>query len=158
MRTAHGRYLGALAALIIAGAAMPADAGERQNFLVTLEGTFAEFVMYCRVVDGNSVRTVRYSELMPNSYRISADALSCTVTIPGHSGQISGKLYENGKLIADADEKAVRPILKLRSGGPWGKAKAARASVPVRLIRRPAEPQKRPATAEPRDLLPRQGR
>lgn len=155
MRTEHGRYLGAVAALLLAGAAMPAEAGERQNFLVKLEGTFAEFVMYCRVVDGKTTRTVQYHEFMPNSYRIAAEAVYCTVAIPDRSGQISGKLYKNGKLIADADEKATRPIVKLRSGGPWGQAKGTRASAPVRLIRLPAETESPPATAEPRDLLPR---
>lgn len=155
MISAHGKRLGSLAALILAAAAATAEAGERQNFLVKLDGSFAEFIMYCKMVDGDAVRTVQYRETMPNSYRIAADAISCTVAIPDHSGQISGKLYANGKLIANVDEKATRPILKLRSGGPWGKARGIRASAPARLIRLPSEVESPPATAEPRDLLPR---
>ena len=154
MKTAHGIYHGALLALMLAGSAMPAQAGERQNFLVKLEGSFAEFVMYCKLVDGNAVRTVQYREMIPSSYRISAEALSCTVSIPGLNGQLSAKLYENGKLIADADEKATRPVVKLRSGGPWGQPEGTGLSMPARLVR-PAEPQTPPATATPRNLIQR---
>jgi len=155
MKSAHGKCLACLVALILAGTAAVAQAGERRNFLVKLEGSFAEFVMYCKTVDGGSTRTVQYNDLLPNSYRIAAEAVSCTVALPDRNGQISGKLYENGRLIADADEKATRPILKLRSGGPWGQAKGIRASAPARLIRLPAEAESPPATAGPRDLIPR---
>lgn len=155
MKSAHEKYFACLAALILAGTATAAEAGERRNFLVKLEGSFAEFVMYCELVDGGSTRTVQYNDLLPNSYRIAAEAVSCTVALPDRNGQISGKLYENGKLIADADEKATRPILKLRSRGPWGQASATRASAPARLIRLPAEAESPPATAGPLDLLRR---
>jgi hypothetical protein len=155
MKSAHGRYLGFLLALLVAGTTTAAEAGERRNFLVKLEGSFAEFVMYCKVLDGGGTRIVQYSELMPNSYRIAAEAVSCTIALPDRNGQISAKLYENGKLIADAEEKATRPILKLRSGGPWGRAKGVGASAPARLIRLPAEGESPAATAGPRDLIPR---
>lgn len=155
MLSAHGKYLASLAALIIAGAATVAQAGERRNFLVKLEGSFAEFVMYCNMVDGGGTRTVRYNGLLPNSYRIAAEAISCTIALPDRNGQISGKLYENGELIVDAEEKATRPILKLRSVGPWGKARGIRASAPARLIRLPIEAESPAATAGPRDLLSR---
>jgi hypothetical protein len=155
MKSAHGIFLASLAALIIAAATTAAEAGERRNFLVKLEGSFAEFVMYCKTLDRGSTQTVQYNDLLPNSYRITAEAVSCTVALPDRNGQISGKLYENGRLIADADEKATRPILKLRSGGPWGQAKALGASAPARLIRLPAEAESPAATAGPRDLLSR---
>lgn len=154
MKIVHGICPGVLLALMLAGGGIPAQAGERQNFLVKLDGTFAEFVMYCRVMNGGAVRTVRYSELLPNSYRVTAEAVSCTVSMPSRNGLISAKLFENGKLIAKADEKATRPVVKLRSGGPWGQPKGAGLSMPARLVR-PAEPQAPPADANPRDLLAR---
>lgn len=155
MKSAHGKYLACLAALILGAATVAAEAGERRDFLVKLEGSFAEFVMYCKVFDGGGTKIVQYSELMPNSYRIAAEAVSCTIALPDRNGQISGKLYENGKLIADAEEKATRPILKLRSGGPWGQAKGVGASAPARLIRLPAEAESPAATAGPRNLIQR---
>lgn len=152
----HGRYFRALlAALILAGAAAPVRAGERRDFLVELEGSFAEFVIYCRLVDGDSAQTIKRREFLPESYRIIADAVSCTVTMLDFRGRLSGKLYADGELIASADQNAIRPIIKLRSDGPWGLARGARSSVPIRLTRPPAKPLGPPATGDPRDLIPR---
>lgn len=131
----HGRYFRALlAALILAGAAGAAGAaraGERRDFLVELDGTVAEFVMYCRLVDGDIQKTIRRREFLPESYRFRAEAVSCTVTMLDYRGRISGRLYADGKLIASAEQNAIRPIVELRSDGPWGKARGARSSVPV---------------------------
>jgi hypothetical protein len=144
------RFAGALlAALLLAGMASPASAGERREFLIELDGTFAEFVMYCTLIDGDIRKTVRRREYLPESYRIEAEAVSCTVTMLDYRGRISGKLYADGRLIASAAQNAIRPIIKLRSDGPWGPARGARSSVPIRPTRPPAHPEKPPAPIRP---------
>jgi len=143
MRTAHGKYLGALITVfLLAVMIAPAPAGERRQFLVELDGSFAEFVMYCTLVDGEIEQTIRRREFLPESYRIRAEAVSCTVTMLEYRGRISGRLYADGKLIASAEQNAIRPIVKLRSDGPWGKARGARSSVPI--YRSPPPPRPRP--------------
>lgn len=145
IRTAHGKYLGALIALfLLADMAAPAPAGERRQFLVELDGTFAEFVMYCTLVDGDIEQTIRRREFLPESYAIQAEAVNCTVTMLDYRGRISGRLYADGKLIASAEQNAIRPIVKLRSDGPWGSARGARSSVPIYRVRPMPEP--RPPT------------
>lgn len=141
-RTGTAKCLGALIALLLACMATPALAGERRQFLVELDGTFAEFVMYCRLIDGEISQTIRRREFLPESYRIRAEAVSCTVTLLDYRGRISGRLYADGKLIASAEQNAIRPIVKLRSDGPWGKARGARSSVPI--YRGPPRPRPRP--------------
>lgn len=128
-----GRYLRALAAaLLLIGMAAPALAGERREFLVELDGTFAEFIMYCTLMEGGIARTVRRREFLPESYVVEAEALSCTVTMLDFRGRLSGRLYADGRLVASADQNAIRPVIKLRSDGPWGEARGARSSVPIR--------------------------
>ena len=149
VRTTPGKYLGALiTALLLAGMASPASAGERREFLIELDGTFAEFVMYCTLIDGDIRKTVRRREYLPESYRIEAEAVSCTVTMLDYRGRISGKLYADGRLIASAAQNAIRPIIKLRSDGPWGPARGTRSSVPIRPARPPG-PEKPPTPTRP---------
>jgi len=139
VRATLRRYSGALmAALVLAGMPAPAGADGRTHFLVQLDGTFAEFVMYCTVIDGDSSRTVRRREYLPETYRIEADALSCAVTLLEFRGRISGALYADGRLVASAAQNAIRPIVRLRSDGPWGPARGTRSSVPIRPARPPA--------------------
>lgn len=141
MKTAHGKYLGALfAVFLLAGLALPAGADERRRFLIELDGTFAEFVMYCRVVDGGVTQTIRRREFLPESYVIKAEAVSCAVTMLDYRGRISGRLYADGRLIASAEQSAIRPIVELRSDGPWGPARGARSSVPIYRVRPPINP------------------
>ncbi len=127
-------YAGALAAaLLLAGMPATVAADDRPHFLIQLDGTFAEFVMYCTLIDGEIKETVRRREYLPESYRIIADAVSCTVTLLEFRGRIWGSLYSDGRLIASASQNAIRPIVKLRSDGPWGPARGTRSSVPIRL-------------------------
>jgi hypothetical protein len=134
MKATQRTYAGAIAAtLLLAGMPAQVEADDRPHFLIQLDGTFAEFVMYCTVIDGDIKKTVRRREYMPESYRIEADAVSCTVTLLEIRGRIWGSLYSDDRLIASAAQNAIRPIVKLRSDGPWGPAKGTRSSVPVRL-------------------------
>jgi len=129
-RTGTVKYLGALTALLLAVTATPGFAGERREFLIELDGTFAEFEMDCTLIDGDVRQTVRRREFLPESYEILAEAVSCEIAMPGYSGRIRGKLYADGKLIASAAQNAVRPSITLRSDGPWGPARGTRSSGP----------------------------
>jgi hypothetical protein len=141
--TTHRKCLRDLfVALLLASMAVPATADERRQFLVELDGTFAEFVMYCRLIDGDIEQTIRRREFLPESYAIQAEAVNCTVTMLDYRGRISGRLYADGKLIASAEQSAIRPIVKLRSDGPWGPARGVRSSVPV--YRTPPAPEPPP--------------
>lgn len=134
MRATLRTYAGALAAaLLLAGMPATVGADNRPRFLIQLDGTFAEFVMYCTIIDGDIKKTVRRREYLPESYRIVADAVSCTVTLLEFRGRMSGALFWDGRLIASAAQNAIRPIVKLRSDGPWGPARGTRSSVPIRL-------------------------
>jgi hypothetical protein len=115
----------------------------RQKFRIELDGTFDEFVMSCRLIDGDVGRTIRRREFLPETYVILAEAVSCTVTMLDYRGRLSGRLYaEDGRLIASAEQNAIRPVVKLRSDGPWGAARGLRSAVPVT----PATPRPRPQT------------
>jgi hypothetical protein len=142
VRTTPGKHLGALiTALLLAGTTSSASAGERREFLIELDGTFAEFVMYCTLIDGDIRKTVRRREYLPESYRIEAEAVSCTVTMLDYRGRISGRLYADGKLVASAEQSAIRPVVKLRSDGPWGPARGVRSAVPIYRSPPPREPE-----------------
>jgi hypothetical protein len=144
-RTVATRYLGLLIGAFLSVAVITSTgAGDRREFLIELDGTFAEFVMYCRLVDGNVTQTIRRREFLPESYAIEAEAVNCTVTMLDYRGRISGRLYAGGQLIASAEQNAIRPIVKLRSDGPWGSARGARSSVPIYRVRPMPEP--RPPT------------
>lgn len=131
------KSLGVCLAAAVLGAltgAVPATpaAETHRDFLIVLDGTFSEFVMYCDLVDGDSRRTIRRREFLPQEYRLTADAVSCTVTMLDFRGRISAALYRGDQLIASARQNAIRPIVKVRSDGPWGAARGARSAVPIR--------------------------
>lgn len=130
------------AGLAFAGAGAAQEL-ERQNFLVELDGSFSEFIMRCTLIDGEVRERITRREYLPESYRILAEAVSCEITMLDYRGRLSGRLYaEDGSLIASADQNAVRPIVKLRSEGPWGAARGIRSSVGI-------NPSIQPRTAPP---------
>jgi len=129
--TKVGSLIGVAAALLAATVTAAAAAEKRHHFRIELDGTFSEFVMYCTLVDGDRRQTIRRREYLPESYRILAEAVSCTVTMLDFRGRLSGTLYADGRPIASAAQNAIRPVIKLRSAGPWGAARGARSAIPV---------------------------
>jgi hypothetical protein len=142
--------IGVGAALLLAAAATAEAAEKRHDFRIELDGTFSEFVMYCTLVDGDRRQTIRRREYLPESYRILADAVSCTVTMLDFRGRISGSLYADGELVASSAQNAIRPVIMLRSAGPWGTAGGARSAIPIT----PSVPRKPPPAPKPRPGAP----
>ncbi len=114
-------------------AVSPAALGdeERKAFRVVLDGSFAEFVMACEIVDDGTRRRLRYREYLPQTDRFAAEVLSCTVTVLDFRGRISAELYADGKPVARVRQNAVRPVVSVRSDGPWGAARGRRSAIPV---------------------------
>lgn len=134
-----------IAASLAAWLSLPGPAGAqgsgRQNFLIELDGSIAEFVMYCTLVDGDVRQQVKRRAYLPKSYRIQAQAVSCTVTMLDFRGRLNGRLYaQDGRLIASIEQIAVRPVVRLRSEGPWGAARGTRSAMAISPSRRPESP------------------
>ncbi|HEM47117.1 MAG TPA: hypothetical protein ENO23_08745 [Alphaproteobacteria bacterium] len=123
-----------LVALALPAAAVPPvrAAAEREDFILVLDGSFAEFVMYCELVDGDSRHEIRRREYLPRTYRFAADAVSCAVNLLEERGRVSAELRRGGRVIAVVSQNAVRPVVEVRSQGPWG---GARGTATARSIR-----------------------
>lgn len=126
------RYLGLLiGVLLLVAVITSAGAGDRREFLIELDGTFARFVMDCTLIEGDIRETIQRREYLPEYYVIVAEAISCRVTMPHYSGRIWGTLYADGKPIANTEQNAVHPAIELRSEGPWGPARGIKLLEPA---------------------------
>jgi len=101
--------------------------GEEEPFLLRLEGSPAvKFVMICDVIEGSARQQIRRRDLLAHSYRFTADAIDCRITVLDQRGRLEVYLFEGERLIAAEDSIASRPAIGVRSAGPWGPAAAWR--------------------------------
>ena len=111
---------GIVAAVVLAIAPAAAEAKE---FLLTVDGApLRRFYMSCRLVDDGDVQQLERKALTLQRYAITADAVSCTVSMTDARGRLSVRLEVDGRVIAQASINALYGRVRVFSAGPWGGA------------------------------------
>ncbi len=131
-------------------AALP-PAPPEPRFRLELSGTPAlAYRGQCQLVghDGG-YKKIKLAGFISRSYLLEAAAVSCLVRKWDSFGRLRARLYRDRDLIAAKSTAAAFNHVRLRSAGPWGRARATRGTNPIVRFRPAMAP---PAARPPRWL------
>lgn len=119
---------GTVAVLLVA--ATPARAGD---FYVKVTGSPAtKFRGDCRIANAaGNMRRFKLRGSIPRTYWFKANSVSCTVQKWDAQGRLRVQLLRGIRHVARATTAAAFNWVKVRSSGPWGKARAVRGNQPT---------------------------
>jgi len=108
------------------------DVGE-SHFRLAVEGSPAlAFGVKCSLYGaGGAVRTLRYEGFVPKRYGFRGTAIACLVSKQDARGRLDARLSNQTGSLAKALTTAPYNYVRLRSAGPWGRAKGTRGAIPL---------------------------
>ncbi|HXV24073.1 MAG TPA: hypothetical protein VED46_07430 [Alphaproteobacteria bacterium] len=110
----------------------PAEASAEQFRLVVTGSTFVDFEGDCGLVDQRGFEhRARIIGSVPQSYAITAEAVTCEIRKVDLSGRLTVRLEQDGVELARGSTKASLGEVEVRSAGPWGPARATVKVVPL---------------------------
>ena len=124
----------------------PSVVSQARRFQLAVSGSPAMAVRAeCIVITEMGERKrVKAETVTPLTYAIGAQALSCLIQKRDAMGRLKVALLHAGQFIASVDTAAPYNYVRVRSDGPWGKARAFRGSVPTPLWQHGLLKQRRP--------------
>ena len=139
-----------LAALVIS---LSSGHSAAEIFLLEVSGSPAiEFRANCKLI--NEAQDIEHAELngsIPETYEIDAEAASCKIQKLDDIGRLTVTLSADDEIIASKSTAAPFNWIRVRSDGPWGRAKATRGA--QRVIRPHGTKRKRLIPNLPTDLV-----
>lgn len=121
--------------------AAPPPPAAPPRFDLTIEGTPGlGYSGDCRIVAGGGTVERSLRGLVPGRYRVDAQGLSCVVRKRDAFGRLIVTLYRDGRAIVGAETAAPFNHVRVRSDGPWGKARASRGAIAVPRFTPPEQP------------------
>ncbi len=95
------------------------------RYIILVEGLpFTGFEAVCEIVTNSGDRIRRkLSGASPKSYSVDARAISCKVDKDGKPGRLFVALQKDGRTVACHSTTGSFGRIKVRSAGPWGKAR-----------------------------------
>ena len=97
------------------------------QFLLVVKGFRETFRATCRIIrkSGDKDR-LKFAGLIPKAYLLNAKAVSCEVRKSSKVGRVRVELRHRGRIVASHSTATPFGSIKVRSPGPWGKARALR--------------------------------
>ena len=105
----------------------PAAATE---FFIKVSGSPAiQFRGDCRVVNhAGKTERVKFRGSIPKVYSVEATAVSCTIQKWDVQGRLKVKLLKGRRVVARSETAAAFNWVRVRTSGPWGKARGKRGT------------------------------
>ncbi len=119
--------------LLLAAALLGQVGASAAEFRIEISGTPAvAFKAECQVVRASgAIDTKRFAGLIPRRYGVDAEAVACEVQKRDSFGRLSVRLLADGRLVAATETAAAYDYVRVRSAGPWGKARASRGNIGI---------------------------
>ncbi len=139
-----------LAALVIS---LSSGHSAAEIFLLEVSGSPAiEFRANCKLINGDQdIERAELNGSIPETYEIDAEAASCKIQKLDDIGRLTVTLSADDEIIASKSTAAPFNWIRVRSDGPWGRAKATRGT--QRIFRRHGTKRKGLIPNLPTDLV-----
>jgi hypothetical protein len=113
------------------------DAGN-SHFRLSVEGSPAlAFSVKCSLYGASGVvRTLRYKGFVPKRYGFRGTAIACLISKQDARGRLDARLSNQTGTLAKALTRAPYNFVRLRSAGPWGRARGTRGAIPLVKIQK----------------------
>jgi len=113
------------------------DVGE-SHFRLSVEGSPAlAFSVKCSLYGASGVvRTLRYKGFVPKRYGFRGTAIACLISKRDARGRLDARLSNQTGTLAKALTAAPYNVVRVRSAGPWGRARGTRGAIPLVKIQK----------------------
>jgi hypothetical protein len=108
------------------------------HFRLSVEGSPAlAFGVKCSLYGANGVvRTLRHDGFVPKRYGFRGTAIACLISKQDARGRLDARLSNQTGTLAKALTTAPFNFVRLRSAGPWGRARGTRGAIPLVRIQK----------------------